>query len=131
MFDKDLFAAGLDSGPIRAIDRVERHRFLLLPLAIAIEPIFVRDTAIRHDLLGAMHRKRFAIRKNIAAIGKAKVAVGLDDDIALREGAERGVIMIADALARTVEEVDGLAWQQISTPAGNEGWVAADFIVYQ
>ncbi|MEW5989410.1 MAG: SH3 domain-containing protein [Chloroflexota bacterium] len=26
---------------------------------------------------------------------------------------------------------DGLEWQQVRTPAGNEGWVAVDYIIYQ
>jgi hypothetical protein len=29
------------------------------------------------------------------------------------------------------EVVDGFEWQQVRTPAGNEGWVAVEFIVYQ
>jgi hypothetical protein len=29
------------------------------------------------------------------------------------------------------EVVDGLEWQQVQTPAGNVGWVAVDFIIYQ
>jgi hypothetical protein len=30
-----------------------------------------------------------------------------------------------------LETVDGVEWQQVRTPAGNEGWVAVDFIIYQ
>lgn len=29
------------------------------------------------------------------------------------------------------ETVDGVEWQQVRTPTGNEGWVAVQFIVYQ
>ncbi|MCI0396800.1 MAG: SH3 domain-containing protein [Chloroflexi bacterium] len=29
------------------------------------------------------------------------------------------------------EQVNDLDWQQVRTPAGNEGWVAADFLIYQ
>ena len=55
----------------------------------------------------------------------------------LREapGGVQEVELIADGslltLMQGVEEVDGVAWQQVRTPAGNEGWVAADFIVFQ
>jgi hypothetical protein len=30
-----------------------------------------------------------------------------------------------------LETVDGTEWQEVRTPAGNEGWVAVDFIIYQ
>lgn len=30
-----------------------------------------------------------------------------------------------------LETIDGTEWQQVRTPAGNEGWVAVDFIIYQ
>jgi hypothetical protein len=30
-----------------------------------------------------------------------------------------------------LETVNDLEWQQVRTPAGNEGWVAVDFIIYQ
>jgi hypothetical protein len=30
-----------------------------------------------------------------------------------------------------LETVDGTEWQQVRTPAGNEGWVAVEFIIYQ
>jgi SH3-like domain-containing protein len=29
------------------------------------------------------------------------------------------------------QTVDDLEWQQVRTPAGNEGWVAAEFLIYQ
>jgi hypothetical protein len=29
------------------------------------------------------------------------------------------------------ETADDIDWQQVRTPAGNEGWVAAEFLVYQ
>lgn len=29
------------------------------------------------------------------------------------------------------ETIDGLEWQQVRTPSGNEGWVAVQFITYQ
>jgi hypothetical protein len=28
------------------------------------------------------------------------------------------------------QSAEGFEWQQVRTPAGNEGWVAVDFIVY-
>lgn len=55
----------------------------------------------------------------------------------LREapGGVQEVELIADGslltLMQGAEEVDGVAWQQVRTPAGNEGWVAAEFIVFQ
>lgn len=29
------------------------------------------------------------------------------------------------------ETIDGVEWQQVRTPSGNEGWVAVQFIIYQ
>lgn len=55
----------------------------------------------------------------------------------LREipGGTQEVELIPDGTVLTVlpgrETVDDLEWQQVRTPAGNEGWVAVDFIIYQ
>jgi hypothetical protein len=55
----------------------------------------------------------------------------------LREtpGGTQEVELIPDGTVLTVlagrEVVDGFEWQQVRTPAGNEGWVAVEFIVYQ
>ncbi len=55
----------------------------------------------------------------------------------LREapGGTQEVELIADGTVLIVlagrETVDDLEWQQVRTPAGNEGWVAVDFIIYQ
>lgn len=55
----------------------------------------------------------------------------------LREapGGTQEVELIADGSTLTLlagrETVDDLEWQQVRTPAGNEGWVAVDFIIYQ
>jgi hypothetical protein len=39
-----------------------------------------------------------------------------------------GTVLI---LLSGLETLDGTEWQQIHTPAGNEGLVAVDFIIYQ
>ena len=55
----------------------------------------------------------------------------------LREapGGSQELELIADGteliLLDGSETVDDLEWRQVRTPAGNEGWVAADFIVVQ
>ncbi len=55
----------------------------------------------------------------------------------LREapGGTQEVELIPDGTVLTLlpgrETVDDLEWQQVRTPAGNEGWVAVDFIIYQ
>lgn len=55
----------------------------------------------------------------------------------LREapGGTQEVELIPDGTVLTVlagkETVDDLEWQQVRTPAGNEGWVAVDFLIYQ
>lgn len=55
----------------------------------------------------------------------------------LREapGGTQEVELIPDGTVLVVltgrETVDDLEWQQVRTPAGNEGWVAVDFIIYQ
>jgi len=55
----------------------------------------------------------------------------------LREapGGTLEVELIPDGTVLTVlsglERVDGVDWRQVRTPAGNEGWVAVDFIIYQ
>jgi hypothetical protein len=52
-----------------------------------------------------------------------------------RPGGTQEVELIPDGSVLTVlagrEIVDELEWQQVRTPAGNEGWVAVDFIIYQ
>jgi hypothetical protein len=55
----------------------------------------------------------------------------------LREapGGTQEIELIPDGAVLTVlpgrETIDDLEWQQVRTPAGNEGWVAVDFIIYQ
>jgi hypothetical protein len=67
----------------------------------------------------------------------ASAVVNSPNGLWLREapGGNEQLELIPDGTILTllpgVEEVDGAAWQQILTPAGNEGWVATEFIVYQ
>jgi hypothetical protein len=69
--------------------------------------------------------------------GPATAVVNSPNGLWLREtpGGSQEVELIPDGTVLTlltgVEEVDGVSWQQIRTPAGNEGWVSAEFIVYQ
>jgi drug/metabolite transporter (DMT)-like permease len=69
--------------------------------------------------------------------GVATAVVSSPNGLWLREapGGNQQIELIPDGTSLTllpsVEEVDGLAWQEVLTPAGNEGWVAAEFIVYQ
>lgn len=55
----------------------------------------------------------------------------------LREapGGTQEVELIADGTVLTLlagrETVDGVEWQEVRTPAGNEGWVAAEFLILQ
>lgn len=52
-----------------------------------------------------------------------------------RPGGTQELELIPDGTALTLldgrETVDGLEWQEVRTPAGNEGWVAVEFIIYQ
>lgn len=70
-------------------------------------------------------------------VAPATAAVNSPNGLWLREapGGSQEVELVPDGTILTllpgVEEVDGVSWQQILTPAGNEGWVSADFIVYQ
>lgn len=70
-------------------------------------------------------------------VGPDTAVVSSPNGLWLREapGGSQEVELVADGTILTllpgVEEVEGAAWQEVLTPAGNEGWVAAEFIVYQ
>lgn len=72
-----------------------------------------------------------------ATVGVATALVSSPNGLWLREapGGSQEIELIPDGTILTllpgVEEVDGVAWQQVRTPLGNDGWVAADFIVNQ
>jgi len=63
--------------------------------------------------------------------------VSSENGLWLREapGGTETLELLADGaplqLLEGVEEADDLSWQQVITEAGNEGWVAVDFITYQ
>jgi hypothetical protein len=52
-----------------------------------------------------------------------------------RPGGTQELELIPDGTVLTLldgrETVDDLEWQEVRTPAGNEGWVAVEFIIYQ
>lgn len=70
-------------------------------------------------------------------VGAATAVVNSPNGLWLREapGGSQEIELIPDGtiltLLQGVEEVDSATWQEVLTPSGNEGWVAAEFIVYQ